>query len=171
MFLLTVLLSSIFVVTAVFFSIRKGRKAQEDQMTSIGLSPVTLKEMHEHLKEVTGDNDVTSEWQPVNRTEVTVGFPEDFTLHQKIRSSLLLFLIIMGSTYSVLVGATSAVYAIKYSIHISRICEVRGMSKGGEVYGYQQGVYSNHPWLVQEIGEDVPKVERIKNGKELCGHD
>lgn len=143
------------ILSSIYDWAQRKLKVNETNATAIGLSSLTLRKMHEDRKSREGDL-VTSEWAPVRLERKDKVQAQCFSI----------FMIILGG-YGVFSFSAEAVDAVKYQLHVSKICE----HTTGYTKGYDHGVWSNHPRLVRVMGKNVPLVERVANGKKLCGHD
>jgi len=130
-------------------------KNMENDDTEVGLSPLTLEEMHAS-RQLHEGKEITAEWAPVRK--------EKLTYISEIFCSILFLFIACCVVASLSSEATSS---LRYMYHVDKICSHVSSTKRG----YHHGVYSNHPRLVRGLGKDVPKAKRIANAKKLCGHD
>ena len=138
-----------------FNSKPKKKNIEENGETEIGLSPITLAEMHEDRKDREGDQ-VTSEWAPIKMSKKE-------TLMTEIFCGIGLLMIF----WVVFSFSSEAISSIRYMVHVDKICSHVSADKRA----YHQGMWSDHPRLVRFIGKEVPLPTRIANAKKICGHD
>ncbi len=129
----------------------KAESTQHD--TDIGISVLTHRMMHEDRISSTNDQNITSTYVPVVQESPAVS---------KAVIAAATIVLCIALPY----WGKMAAEAYRYSSHVERLCAPTSPT----TYGYTSGVWSDHPYLIEDFGPEVSAEERSINGRELCGH-
>ena len=148
------------------FMMWRSARASE---TSVGISPITHAAMHESLKEATGDSNITSEYVPVIHSIDPMVILEACLIRPPLWKRVMVRVVGFCVCFALVYGTCHTIETtyelLRYDSHVAKICT----QTGPETYGYDQGVWSNHPDLLGFAKEVSPQL-RKERGRKLCGH-